>query len=391
VKDWAYYVDLLKGAEALAERTAHPDRERLKAELWRQFAMNLSQGYFLLFQSTPHHPEFAPFENSVFLAQPNPDAVYYYAPVDGRGTYRVTGERGNAPVAGFALGNRIIGMDPAPGKGLGNFDLDDLDMDDEGHFEVIFSTDRPAGHRGNWLPLPAETDFILVRQFSYDWGNERDLRVAIERLDAPTQIRPAMSEAETDARLSHLMGGYVRNLSGIAVGAVNRCAERGFVNRFNLNTFQELGNGRDWPQAYFETVFDIGADEALIIESELPAERPYWNIQVIDALWNQVDYVYRQSSLNGLQAKVDADGLFRAVLAHRDPGVANWLDTGGNTYGMMIGRWYRCSSLPLPTIRKVRFAELDQHLTPASPRASTAERAKALQQRRIGSQLRRKW
>ena len=361
MKDWSEYVALLSGADRLIERTHAPDDPRLRAMLWKQFAMNLSQGYFLLFQSTPDHPEFAPFENSVFLAQPNPDAVYYYAPVDGRGTYRVIGERGDAPVAGFAVGSRIIGMDPAPGKGLGNFDMDGLTLDADGRFEVIFSTERPAGHTGDWLRLDPIADFIMVRQFSYDWGRERDVRLAIERVNAPP-VRPATTSEEIDERLTHLFGGYMANLSGISIGAVARCAERGFVNRFSLNSFQELGNGQDWPQAYFETVFDIAEDEALIIESELPEERPYWNLQVIDALWNQVEYVYRQSSLNGLQAKVDADGRFHAVLAHRDPGVANWLDTGGNLYGMMIGRWYRCSRHPTPTIRKVKFADLDAEL-----------------------------
>ena len=42
----------------------------------------------------------------------------------------------------------------------------------------------------------------------------------------------------------------------------------------------------DWPQAYFEIVFEIAEDEALVIESELPQSRPYWNVQVIDGLWN---------------------------------------------------------------------------------------------------------
>lgn len=391
MKDWPEIADLLKGAETLLARTARPDDPLLKAQLWRQFAMNLAQGYFLLFQSTPDHPEFAPFENSVFLAQPNPDAVYYYAPVDGRGVYRVTGERGNAPVAGFALGNRIIGMDPLPGKGLGNYDFDDLAIDADGCFEVIFSSERPEGHKGNWLRLAPETDFILVRQFSYDWGDERDVRLAIERLDGPGAIRPPLTADQIDAKLTHLFGGYARNLSGICIDAVSRCAQRGFVNSFNLNSFQELGNTKDWPQAYFETVFDIAEDEALIIDSELPDSRPYWNIQVIDGLWNQVEYVYRQSSLNGLQAAVDADGRFRAVLSHRDPGITNWLDTGGNLYGMMIGRWYRCSSLPLPLITKVKFAELAERLPDAVVRISEAQRAEALRKRRIGSQLRRKW
>jgi hypothetical protein len=390
MRDWAEYVDLLKPAGALLDRTPAPDSEAMQAQLWRQLAMNLSQGYFLLFQSTPEHPEFAPFENSVFLAQPNPDAVYYYAPVDGRGTYRVTGERGDAPVAGFALGNRIIGMDPLPGKGLGNHDFDDLEMDADGRFEVIFSAERPAGHAGNWLRLPEEADFILVRQFSYDWGRERDVRLAIERLDTPA-IRPALSPEQTDAKLTHLLGGYAANLSGIAIGAVARCADQGFVNRFNLTSFQELGNGRDWPQAYWEAVFDIEEDEALIIESELPDERPYWNIQVVDGLWNQLDYVYRQTSLNGLQAAIDPDGRFRAVLSHGDPGIANWLDTGGHGYGMLIGRWYRCSSHPTPRVTRVPFAELDRHLPADAPRITAEDRAEALRQRRIGSQLRRKW
>jgi hypothetical protein len=390
MRDWAEYVDLLKPAGNLLTRLSHDDSDAMKAQLWQQLAMNLSQGYFLLFQSTPDHPEFAPFENSVFLAQPNPDAVYYYAPVDGRGTYRITGERGDAPVAGFAVGNRVIGMDPLPGKGLGNYDFDDLEMDAEGRFEVIFSAERPAGHQGNWLRLPEEADFILVRQFSYDWGRERDVRLAIERVDAPA-IRPVLSPEQVDAKLTHLLGGYAGNLSQIALGAVARCADQGFVNRFNLVSYQELGNSGDWPQAYWETVFDLAEDEALIIESELPEQRPYWNIQVIDGLWNQLDYVYRQTSLNGLQASIDADGRFRAILAHRDPGVANWLDTGGHLYGMLIGRWYRCSSHPTPEVTKVKLAELDRHLPEGVARIGGGEREEQLRKRRIGSQLRRKW
>jgi len=388
--EWRDHVDLLKGADSLIERTAHPNDPLLRAKLSQQFAMNLSQGYFLLFQSTPDHPEFAPFEHSVYLAQPNPDSVYYWAPVDGAGVYRVTGERGNAPVTGFALGNRIIGMDAAPGRGLGNFDIDDLSRDADGRFEVIFSTERPEDHDGNWLPMPPETDFILVRQFSYDWGNEHDLRVAIERVDS-APIRPPLTEAEIDAKLAHLFGGYSRNLSGICIGAVRRCADNGFVNRFNLTSYQELGNGQDWPQAYWETVYDIADDEALILETELPETRPYWNVQVVDELWNQVEYVYRQSSLNGFQAAVDSDGRFRAVLSHRDPGVANWLDTGGNLYGMLIGRWYRCSDHPTPTLTKVKFADLDRHLPETVARIDEAGRLAALRKRRLGSQLRRKW
>ncbi|MEI4509434.1 DUF1214 domain-containing protein [Sphingopyxis sp. CCNWLW253] len=387
---WSNYADLLKGCEEMVERLGPRRDEALEARLFQQFAMNLSQGYFLLFQSTPEHPEFAPFENSVFRAQPNPDAVYYYAPIDSGGTYRVTGERGNAPVAGIAIGNRIIGMDPLPGKGLGNVDIDDLTLDADGCFDLIFSAARPDEYSGDWIALPTDADFLLLRQFSYDWGKERDVRIAIERLDAPA-VRPPDTASEIDARLRHLFGGYVRNLTGICLEAVHRCAEGGHINSFNLTSFEELGNGQSWPQAYWETVYDIDADEALLIETALPQNRPYWNIQVIDALWNQSEYVYRQSSLNGLQAKIDEDGRFRAILSHQDPGIANWLDTGGDLYGMLIGRWYRCSDHPLPTVRKIKFADIAAEVPAFVARLSPEERGVDLRKRRIGSQLRRKW
>ena len=37
----------------------------------------------------------------------------------------------------------------------------------------------------------------------------------------------------------------------------------------------------------------------------------------------------------------------------------NWLDTAGYTEGTIWGRWYDCSSTPLPTIKRVPFADRD--------------------------------
>ena len=391
LSSWAQYVDLLKPADRLIDRLAGgPSAEQRRADLYRQFAMNLAQGYFLYFQSTPEHPDWMPFENSVFLAQPNPDAVYYYAPVDGRGVYKIVGDRGSAPVVGFATGKVMIGMGDPPGPGFNNYDLDELKLAPDGTFEVIFSGERPAGYEGNWLYLHPDARFILFRQFAYDWGRERDARLAIERLDVPP-LKPPLSPEAVDRGLRELLGGYVERLSRLCIGAVRRTAEAGLVNRFALEDFVDLGNSRSWPQRYWNAVYDFAADEALILETELPESHQYWNVQVIDELWNQVEILYRQSSLNGLQARLDADGRFRAVVAATDPGVPNWLDTGGNLYGMLIGRWYRCDSHPLPTLKRVKLADVRVHLPAETPGVSTKERAAALSRRRLGAQLRRRW
>lgn len=391
MQTWAEYVDLLKRGEAILAEATAPVDEQLRADLYRQFAMNLSQAYFLLMMADPRYPEFVPYLNSGFMLQPNPDAVYYVAALDGTGTYRITGERGNAPVAGFATGMKMFGTDGLKmGKGFGNYDLDELTLDDDGRFSVIFSSERPAGHDGDWLHLDPQSDFIMLRQFSYDWGNERDVRLAIERLDPPSQPKARPAPEEVDAKLRHVFD-YAIDVSRVALAQIKRVHDGGFINQMHIHTFQDMGNGEDWPQAYFEMVFDIADDEALVIESELPEVRNYWNVQVIDGLWNQVDIPYRQSSLNGHSAKVDDDGKFRAVVAHDDPGFANWLDTGGSNYGLLIGRWYRCSSTPTPQVTKMKLAEVAAHLGDHSPRASADERAEQMRQRLIGNQMRRKW
>jgi hypothetical protein len=110
-----------------------------------------------------------------------------------------------------------------------------------------------------------------------------------------------------------------------------------------------------------------------------------------DTLWNQIEYGYRQSSLNGHQAKVDSDGKFRAVISLEDPGVPNWLDSVGYLRGMLIGRWYGADSHPMPTITKVPFKDIRKHLPADTPTVTPAERDTAIRARNIGLQLRRRW
>ncbi len=105
---WAEYVDLLKPAARLIDLTVDPHSEQLRAEQYRQFLMNLSLGYFLYFQSSPDHPDWAPFLNSVYLLQPNPDDTYLLAPVRGDATYRITGRRGTVKLLTFSVGANMM-------------------------------------------------------------------------------------------------------------------------------------------------------------------------------------------------------------------------------------------------------------------------------------------
>jgi len=389
ILNWSQYVDLLKPAEEVVNAIPGERGTQIRADLYRQFAMTLSQGYFLYFQSDSNHPEWSPLWNSAFLAQPNPDDVYYYAPVDDSGVYRVVGQRGTSPIVNFTVGNYLWGLGKQPGPSFGDYELDKMDLDADGNFEIIFSMERPEGHSGNWVPLKPTSKYIMLRQRSYDWGREQDVRIAIERLNGPA-LKPHMPAATIDHNLKELFE-YVKRVSSLALEWVNRTHQRGFVNKFNINKYEEGGASASWPQVYWECIYQFDKGEALILETDIPSVHKYWNIQVTDAIWNQVEMIYRQSSLNGFQAKLDPDGKFRAVVSAEDPGIANWLDSGGSYYGMLIGRWYGCDTHPVAQLKKVKLSELKDHLPPDSHWVTPEERNEALHRRRIGAQLRRRW
>lgn len=382
---WGEHLDRLKVADELMKLTWAPQDERLRAELYRQLLMNLSLGYFLYFQADADHPDWTPFLNSVFLLQPNPDDTYFYAPVRGDGVYRIAGERGSVKLLTFTVGCNMMGMTDQPGRLLDEYDADELEIGPDGRFEILFSAERPGDPKGNWRRLHAEAEFILVRQRSYDWGNERDARFAIERVDGDP-LKPRMPAAQIDGRVQGLVA-FAERLTKQWLTHQNRMRERDLVNK--LEFFNFAGGVR--AQQYWDGIFEIEADEALILETDVPERHVYWNVQLNDPLWNTIEYVYRQSGLNGHQARLDSDGRFRAVLSLEDPGVPNWLDTGGYNVGTLVGRWYGCSTTPMPTLKKVKLREVRKHLPGDTPLVSREQREAALRVRRAGGQLRRRW
>ena len=94
---------------------------------------------------------------------------------------------------------------------------------------------------------------------------------------------------------------------------------------------------------------------------------------------NPVKYA---SSLNRTQAQVDSDGVMRFVISHRDPGVANWLATGGAERGYLMIRWQGVLT-PLapadqPHAVRVRLSDLDVHLPANTARVTEEQRATLL-------------
>jgi hypothetical protein len=119
----------------------------------------------------------------------------------------------------------------------------------------------------------------------------------------------------------------------------------------------------------------------MIIETDVPDAR-YWAFQLCGLWFEGRDYANRQTSINNQQAVLDADGRFRCVLAHEDPGVPNWLDAAGHTEGLLQYRWIWTRTNPRPSCRIVPLTDLRTHLPADTPRVGAVERARGIAIRR---------
>jgi len=380
-----YLTGLEKAVEEIAN-TWRPADPRYRADIYQQIMMNLSYSYFPYFHADAEHPDWTPLWNPVYRCQPNPDDIYYYTPIRGDLSYRVAGNRGTVARLIFTTQRGKSGLVDEISEIGGVNDLDDHDIEigADGEFEVLFSARRPAGHTGNWAPIAPQANLMMVRSRSQDWTRERDPVLTIECLDE-VPLKPRLEPDEIVARIRE-MAKFPARVTKFFFKMQNGIKERVGINRFESVRYAGMSK-----QVYLPAVFEIEDGEALIIESELPKTRPYWNFQVNDPYFNAVEFVYRLSSINGATARISSDGKFRAVLALEDPGVPNWLDAAGFKQGTIYGRWYDCDSHPTPTIERVPLARLREHLPSDTPSVTRAQRAAEIGARVRAAQRRRRW
>ncbi|WP_260610448.1 hypothetical protein [Sphingomonas sp. IC081] len=377
----------LESAVANLGQTWRPDDPAYRADLYRQTMSSLSYAYFMYFHADAEHPDWAPLWNPAYTLQPNPDDIYVQSPIRGDLRYRVAGNRGTCRILSFttqkALSGTVDHM-PQPG-GHNEVDCDDLGIAPGEDFEILFSAERPAGHTGHWAPIDPQAGGMYVRYRMYDWETETDPQLTIECLD-PVPPKPRLSPAEIAGRMRE-MARFPGRKTRLYYPMQN-----GVKERVGFNVFEPVRMpGALVKQVYWPACFQLAEDEALIVETEIPERAPYWNIQLNDPLFNALEYVYRLSSTNGAMARLSSDGRFRGVIALRDPGVPNWLDPAGYTEGGIYGRWYDCSSAPVPTITRVKLADLRAYLPIDTPVVTPDQRREEIARRVRACQRRRRW
>ncbi len=380
-------LDDLEAALKEIENTWEPDSEIYQVELQRQVLMNFSYAYFAYFHATPEHPDWSPLWNPVYALQPNPDDIYLYTPIRGDLSYRVSGRRGSSHLLTFTSQQGMSGMVEGRDAIRGHHEIDDDDftVDASGDIDILFSAERPAGYQGDWAPIDPQATGLFTRFRSYDWYREEDPRLSIECL-SDVGPKPRLSVAQIRQQIAE-MARFPGRKTRLYFPLQDAVKDAVGFNQF----LPQKMDGALAKQVYLPAFFQLAANEALILEVDIPERVRYWNFQLNDPLFNSLDYVYRLSSINGAQARLSSDGRFRAVIALEDPGVPNWLDTAGYLEGGIYGRWYGADAAPVPTLKRVPLTEVREHLPPDTPVVGPEARAHALRRRVSACQRRRRW
>lgn len=301
----------------------------------------LSGGLDLFFEADPDYPVFRRIVTPWRKANgDNPDAIYYMAAVRGDRRYRVEGNLADATYTSITIeAGGEDGTHPQRTEGIIN-DLT-IETDEEGRFELLIGPDVEGP---NTLRMPPDAVRLTTRHYferersvASILGMEVPLR--IEALDV-TGPRPDFDDARIAAgirRVANRVRGFTT-----ASPANDPSQSPAWVSRVpnQFNAPEKPGSlaSAAIDAAYAMAPYLLKPDEALVIEGRFPECR-FANVVLWNRYLQSYDYVYRQISRNRAQTTLEEDGSFRMVLAHRDPGVPNWMDTMGRPFGMVYWRF----------------------------------------------------
>ncbi len=314
---------------------------------------------------------------------PNPDNVYHRCAIDPSATYLLTGRVEGVHEALFSLVQGDMHLDE--NDVYDEVALSDLAIED-GRVEILITPAEVAdSHTGNHLATRPGARMLLIRQYLWDWSNEPVASFTIERLNAPETPHESPSAAEVAAgldRASHWVQRSIRYWADYVA------ASRDLLEH-NTFTAPRTPPGGAPSIAYGGGCWELGDDEALLIEHDLPAAH-YWNWSIHQLHWfDSGPWDQRPMSRNGHQCHIDDDGTVRLVIAHTDPGTPNWLDTNGRPIGMAVYRYVGADTTPLPKARVVRQDQLRDHLPDDHPSTNSAQRRAELDRRSAAAQ--RRW
>ena len=345
------FEELLSAAREMVLNDARTEQEAVEGMRWllRAVAMSVE----VAADANPRRPHFQRMDTLVRkVGGDNPDAEYEFAAIDGQYDYKITGNIGSVRYLGFTFN---AGQGTTPRRQFAYLSDKTLELDQDGNFTLILSQE-PTDTSGQWIQIPDDASGILVRQYIANRKKEELATLNIDILGSPIQFSPVTDQEIADAIIGTSYAFL--SLTTLHHRVLPELMEK--TNVFIEATSDSLGgaiSGND--NLYMIGSYQLADDEALIMLVQPPKTR-YWNI-ALESRWHETaDYLHRPTSMTLDEVNYNEDGSVEFIVAHKDPGHPNWLDTSGHNFGFITLRWLDAldEDVPMPELQVINWSDL---------------------------------
>jgi hypothetical protein len=364
-------------------------------------------------QVAPPHSWYGVDVGGSRLLYDNPDTVYRFIAVNKTSEYVITGRLYD----GIPADTTFSVLEGTAGTTSTILSLSDLDIDEDGTFVITVSGAPAAPGQRNHLQLTSKSTLIAARNTLGDWVAEDPMGLAVHRVSGPrnslfaqlggfvllgglvndsplltslVSLIPPLEIAE-----SSLVRGTLTALLLMVRGAeqakymalATKDSDTGTLRAPNVMT-QPASNAEFLAnQLQSNGYFQLADDEALVLTID-PGNAGFFTVPVYNDWTITDDYWNQQTSLNNDQAVANPDGTYTVVVSKTDPGVANWISTGGLNQGIVSMRFQNLDpeSSDAPGVQSVvaKLDDLDAILPAGTIYVTAAERAAQLATRKAG-------
>ena len=299
------------------------------------------------------------------LLYDNPDTIYRFIPVNKTSEYVLTGRI----YEGIPADTTFSVLEGTSGKTSSILTLNDLNVSADGSFVITVSGQPAAPGETNHLQLTSNSTLIAARNTLGDWVAEEPMGLEVHRVSGPPNslfaqlggfvlLGSVVNDNPVLASLASLIPPLAIAEAPLVRGALtallmvvrgsNQEAKYMALATTDPNTGQlRAPNVMTQPASNAEFLanqlqsngyFQLANDQALVLTID-PASAGFFNVPVYNDWTITDDYWNQQTSLNNDQAVANPDGTYTLVLSPTDPGVANWVSTGGLNQGTISMRF----------------------------------------------------
>jgi len=298
------------------------------------------------------------------LLYDNPDTIYRFIPVNKTSEYVLTGRL----YEGIPADTTFSVLEGTSGTTSSILSLADLDVSPDGSFVITVSGEAATPGQKNHLRLTSSSTLIAARNTLGDWVAEEPMELEVHRVSGPpnslfaqlggfvllgslvndnpllasiASLIPPLAIAEaplvrgTLTALLMIVRGANQEAKYMALATTDPEGQLRQPNEMTqpASNAEFLAN-----QLQSNGYFQLADNQALVLTID-QASAGFFNLPVYND-WTITDnYWNEQTSLNIDQAVPNPDGSYTLVVSPTDPGVANWVSTGGLNQGTISMRF----------------------------------------------------